>query len=66
LAKPNPRALPGLTLTKTLSVSRGRGKELKTKKETEKQVNGGVAEQEISFFIILKLRKGRVHSFILI
>jgi hypothetical protein len=36
------------------------------KRETKKHVNRGVAEQEISFFVILKLQKERVHSFILI
>jgi hypothetical protein len=36
------------------------------KRETKKQVDRGVAEHEISFFIILKLQRGRVHSFILI
>jgi hypothetical protein len=44
----------------------GEGKKLKVKGETKKQVDTGVAEQGISFFIILKLQEGREHSFILI
>jgi hypothetical protein len=55
LAKLSPRAFRDLTYTKPPSASRGNGKELKVKGETEKQVDRGVAEQRISFFIILKL-----------
>jgi hypothetical protein len=48
------------------SASRGKAKELKVKGETEKQVDRGVADQGISFIIILKLQEGRVHSFLLV
>jgi hypothetical protein len=65
LGKPSPRAFQDLTKTKPPSASRGEGKELKVKTEIETQVDRGVAEQGISFFIILKLQVRRVHSFIL-
>jgi hypothetical protein len=47
-------------------VSRGGREKTESKKETEKQFDRGVAEQEISFFVISKLQEGRIHSFILI
>jgi hypothetical protein len=66
LAKPSPRAFRYLTWTKPPSASRGKGEELKVKREIETQVDRGVAEEGIFFFIILKLQRGRVHIFILI
>jgi hypothetical protein len=67
LAKPRPQALRGLTFGQAPEHFEGEGERTESKKrETKKQVGRGVAKREISFFIVLKLQKGRVHKFILI